>query len=683
MPDRRYTRWMRIRLLSVVAVLAVLSGFVIWRIWTLQVSQSEWLGKLARNQYLKEVTLEPMRGAIADRNGAPMAVSVMTDSVFVMPRELVDSKAATRDLATALGLDPIRLGERLSKRKQFTWVKRRITPAESKRVRALEHKGIHLTAESRRFYPVRELAASLIGFAGDGKGLEGLELLYDGRLRGSTVLAQGLRDAHGNMLFADGVGHAEHGDSTRIDLTIDLTIQEIVEAELERAVRETGARRGIAVVMDPHTGEVLAMATAPSFNPNEYSKYAQSRFRNRAVGDCFEPGSTLKIFTLATALQAGSIGLADQFDCGPGKLKVGPHTIHDSGHLVAGQVPLPDVLIHSKNTCTAMIGLELGRERLYAGLRSFGFGRKTDIDLPGESRCLLRPAKAWYDVDLATISFGQGVSVSAIQLTAALSAVANGGVYMRPLIVRSIRGGNAEALQRFEPEPLGRVVDERWAREIGRMMVGVTEPGGTGTRGAIPGYSVAGKTGTAQKPDPIAGGYSKDKRVASFMGFVPAESPRIAALVVLDEPQTSRYGGVVAAPVFSSIGEKVLSYLGVYPVQAAKPQDLENETPVEMAGAELTEDWNLDGPVETPAAPALEAGAMRLPDVRGLSSRAALRKLAAFGLDVAVEGSGRVARQQPRPGSPVRTPGRVVLELERIRSAGTELAGSSGELASR
>jgi len=685
-PDRKYTRWMRIRLLSVVGLLAALALVVLYRIWTLQVSQAEWLKGLAQDQYLKEIVLEPMRGAIVDRNGVPLAVSVLTDSVYVMPDELDDPDRAARRLAGVLGLHAGRLARKLVERKRFTWIERRLPPGKSDRVRELKITGVHMTRESRRYYPARELLSTVIGFAGDGRGLEGLELLFDGRLRGSTVLAQGLRDARGKVLFSDGFGGGYNAEGTRLVLTIDLTIQEIVEGELERAVRETGARRAFAVVMDPRTGEILAMANTPSFNPNTYWKYSQQSYRNRALTDCFEPGSTMKVFTIAAALQNGAIGPDETFDCGSGRLQVGPHTIHDSGHRGRGRVPLPDVLIHSKNTCTAMIGMRLGRQSLYDGLHAFGFGRRTGVDLPGESRCRLHRPDRWYDLDLATISFGQGVSVNALQMTAALCAGANGGVWMRPLIVREIRGPDSHTVQRFEPEPAGRVLDRRWAALLKEMMVGVVEPGGTGARGAIPGFRVAAKTGTAQKADPIAGGYSEDKRVASFMGFVPADDPRIAALVVIDEPATSPYGGVVAAPVFARICEATLAYLGVFPEGEQQPASLVSRSGlVRQENTSGADDAVEGATLEGRSAPAKRSGSLaggpqRMPDLRGLSVREALRLLAPRGLDVVFEGSGRVVRQRPAPLTPVSSPARICLVLDRRRPAGTELAGSRGRV---
>jgi cell division protein FtsI (penicillin-binding protein 3) len=677
MAKRRNTRWMRIRLFSVAGLMLLCALGLLYRIWTLQVSQSGWLEGLAQEQYLKEITLEPMRGAIVDRHGAPMAVSVMTDSIFAMPREMADKRNTARKLANVLELDPNTLDEKFSSRKHFTWIKRRVPPREVERVRELNLPGVYFTRESRRYYPSRELAGSIVGFAGDGRGLEGVELIFDGRLRGSTVLAQGLRDAHGNLLFADGINPQDFSSGGKLVLTIDLTIQEIVETELDRAVRQSRARAGTAVVIKPRSGEILAMANVPLFNPNTFWRYARSapqRFRNRAVTDCYEPGSTMKVFTMAAALQQGVVEPGESIDCGRGRLEVGDHIIHDSSGKKHDRLLLGEVLVHSSNVGMAHIAERLGKSGLWGGLRRFGFGRRTGVDLPGESRCVLRQPDSWSDVGLATVSFGQGVSATPLQLVTALGAVANGGVWMRPLVVKEIRGPRDELLQKFEPEPAGRVLDSRWAKVLTRMMVGVTQAGGTGARAAVPGFDVAGKTGTAQKVDPIAGGYSKDKRVASFMGFVPAEQPRIALRVVVDEPETSPYGGVVAAPAFARMAAGILRYLGVFPrgqLMASPAEEVEAEEA--EAEEELVE--LLPHPVAPPS-----PGPNPMPDLRGFSVREALRVLSERGVEVTVVGSGRVQRQDPPPGAAVGRPVTVSLILERRAEVieldvfGTELA---------
>ncbi len=415
----------------------------------------------------------------------------------------------------------------------------------------------------------------------------------------------------------------------------------------------------MAIVMDPNTGEILAMSNAPSFNPNVYWKFSQSSYRNRVVADCYEPGSTMKVFSLSTALDLGVTKPGKVYDCGGGVFRVGPHAIHDSGHHGKGPVSLWNVLVQSRNTCTAKIALEMGAQPLWDGLNSFGFGRKTGIELPGESHCSLRRANKWYDVDLATIAFGQGVSVTTLQLATALSAVANGGVWMKPQIIREMRGNSG--VRRFAPQAQGRVIKPENALIMRDMMIGVTHKGGTGTRAAIPGFEVAGKTGTAQKPDPIAGGYSKDKRVASFMGFVPADNPRLAIVVVVDEPQSSPYGGVVAAPAFARIAEATLAYLGVYPKQhvAKKPKDgmvaqAEKQSSSAEEGVILDEAASADGVSRTTK---WVKGMM--PDLIGRSAREAIQRLTPNGYEVVLKGSGRIKSQSPKAGTQ-RRPGAII-----------------------
>ncbi len=666
---------MRIRVLLATGFLLVCTAVVLYRVWNLQVNQSSWLRELSQGQYLKEITLEPMRGPIEDRQGAPMAVSVMTESVFAMPGQLTDPRLAGKKLAQVLGLDPKRLVRKLSSRKHFTWVKRRLSTELAQQVRDLSLPGVHFTAESRRFYPSRDLASSVIGFAGDGRGLEGVELMFDGELRGSTVLAQGLRDARGQLLFSEGVELPALVRGGGLVLTLDRTIQEIAETVLEETVSSTGAKAATAIVLEPHSGEILAMANVPTFNPNTFWKFTAARFRNRAVTDCYEPGSTLKIFTMAAALSAGVLQPEDRIDCQRGSFVIGAHTIHDSHRGGFEELTPAEILMNSSNIGIAKIGARLGKQALYQGLRQFGFGRKTGIDLPGESRCRLRKAERWSDVGLATISFGQGISITPLQLTVAMGSIANGGVWMRPLVIKEIRGPANELVERFEPEPAGRVVSPAVARLLTHMMVKVTEPGGTGTGAAIAGLKVAGKTGTAQKVDSITGGYSKDRRVASFVGFVPADRPRVVVLVVVDEPTSSPYGGVVAAPAFARIADGALRYLGVFAeeelprAEAMVPAPVQNVPPKqeESVLAELSGQAN--------PSPRIVLALERLPDLRGLSVRQALGRLAPAGLEVVVSGSGRVKSQQPPPGSPVARTTLVKLGLEKSpNAAGTEIA---------
>ncbi len=665
MPDRRNIRWLRVRLFGVVGILSLALLAVLWRIANLQLVQVDWLQGLAREQYLKEISLEPMRGPILDRNGNPLALSIMTDSLFAVPREVVDAERTARELSKALGLPEAALKKKLSSQKHFVWIQRRLPPDEAERIRSLKLAGLHFTRESRRFYPARELGASVIGFAGDGRGLEGLELLFDGTLRGTQVMAQGLRDARQQMLLAEGLGARESSGGGTVVTTLDLTLQEIAERELARAVLESRAAGGSVVLMDPMTGEILALANQPGFNPNTFGKARPEQRRNRALVDCFEPGSTLKSIVVAEALQAGVVRPNESIDCRAGGLVVSGHVINDSHPQGAVPLSLREVLVRSSNVGMARIGLRLGRERLHDALLNWGFGQRSQTGFPGENACPLRPARSWPEVEVATASFGQGVSVTAVQLAAGYAALANGGVLMQPLLVKEIRGARDQVLQRFEPEPLGRVVSEKHAETLRGMLEGVVEPGGTGTAAAVPGFRVAGKTGTAQKADPLIGGYSKDKRIASFVGFVPSRRPRLVILVVVDEPATSPFGGVVAAPVFARIAEAALPYLGVFPdsLVAGAPILETSRTPPARESLPLLDD-------EPEPEPTLAQGTgLVVPDVQGLSLREALRRLGQRGLEAVAQGYGRVKRQAPGAGTSIQPLARVQLVLDRGEGA--------------
>jgi len=406
----------------------------------------------------------------------------------------------------------------------------------------------------------------------------------------------------------------------------------------------------MALVMESDSGRILAMANYPSYNPNSYSKYSQAEIRNRTVADSFEPGSTFKVFLIAAALEEKIIRPGDMFNCENGSYKIADRTIHDTHSY--GRLSVSDVLKYSSNIGAAKIGFKLGDERLFRYLRNFGFGERTGIDLPGESPGNLRNNRRWYGVDLANISFGQGVSASAIQLTAAVSAVANGGTLMKPYIVDRILDDSGQEVQKFEPQALHRVISAETAQQVSRMMESVTGNGGTGTNATVDGFRVAGKTGTAQKADPVTHSYGA-KRTASFIGFIPADKPKLTILVVIDEPKTSQYGGVVAAPAFRAIAQNSLAYMKVTPqsdpgkqtklAQAKTGQTAENPP--------LYNDSMSEGdPVEIQG-----NGAVVMPDFRGMSMRRVLQVMEKRNINIRLLGSGRAAEQSPPPGQMIRS----------------------------
>ncbi len=617
-------------------------GLVVVRAFQLQVlGEDEWR-KRAERQHQKVIPLTPQRGTIYDRNGEELALSIEVDSIYIEPKKVVDSGTSARTLARTLSLPYASVKAKLTSNRGFLWLKRQVSPRESEMVKALDLDGVNFIKEHRRFYPNSELGAQVVGFTGiDPAGLEGVELEYDSVLLGQGGYLVIERDALGRGIGSGDslVQGASKGNS--LFLTIDKNLQYIAEKELAAGVRQVRARAGTVVVMDPWTGEVLAMASQPDYNPNAFGKYRPSQWRNRAICDTFEPGSTLKPFVVAAALNEGVARWGQKIDCENGSFRVGGKVIHD--HHRYQDLTLQDVVKFSSNIGSAKIGKALERERTYQYLTGFGFGQSTGIDLPGEVSGLLREPSKWFEIDLAAISFGQGLTVTPLQLARAVGAVANGGYLMNAKVVSKVVSNQGEVVSNPHPRAVRKVVSEEVARMVRDMMVMVTEEGGTGTLGAVPGFKVAGKTGTAQKVDPVTGGYSVDKRVASFVGFVPAEAPRLVVVVVVDEPEGQTYGGLVAAPIFSRIASQGLRHLKVSPTQplqqAPLPAVMEVSMPVSQAAVA-----RFDGaPGDSP----------NMPDFTGLSYRQALQAMEQTGVNVRLQGHGRVVEQSPAPGRPL------------------------------
>lgn len=637
-------KWAKLRIRMIGGLFVFFFAITSARAFFLQVLKKDQLVKLAERQHQKIVPLTPVRGAIYDRNNAPLAVSVEMDSCYAEPRNIDNISEAAAKLSPLLGMTREQLAKKLAGNKGFTWLQRRIAPELAQKIRDLQIDGIGFVKESKRFYPNAEMAGAVIGFTGlDPEGLEGIELKYDATILGNTGYLVTERDALGRDIATKGgavVKNASKGHS--VTLTLDKNIQYIAEKELAAAVEASRAKGGMALVMEPGTGRVLAMSNYPQFNPNSYSKYPPGLLRNKNITDSFEPGSTFKVFLIAAALEEKVISPADGFNCEGGSYSIGGRTIHDTHKY--GRLSVAEVLKYSSNIGAAKIGSRLGQERLYSYLRAFGFGSRSGIDLPGEVSGYMRDRSQWFAVDLATISFGQGVSVSALQLATAVSAVANGGTLMKPYLVEKIADENGTVLQQFSPQARQRVVSSETSRTVARMMEGVTTDGGTGMNAAVEGFRVAGKTGTAQKVDPITRGYSVDKRTASFIGFVPADNPKLTILVIIDEPKTSPYGGVVAAPAFKAIAAQSLCYLNVPPAKVDKTK----KEPVIQAKKEL-EPVN---PVDAAAEGTINEGGegVVMADFRGQSMRQVLRIMEKRGLNVKLIGSGRVVEQSPPAG---------------------------------
>ncbi|HET6961125.1 MAG TPA: penicillin-binding transpeptidase domain-containing protein, partial [Terriglobia bacterium] len=656
----------------------LLSGFfLIWsvllisRFVHLQIFQYADLNARAERQQSRSFQISPQRGTIYDRRGRELAVSVNVDSVYAIASEIGDKKQAADALAQALGLKRQILLARLKGTRGFLWLKRKVDYAEVAKVKALALRGVYLEKESKRFYPNRELAAHVLGYVGmDDEGLSGLEFAYQrkiGGLPGRVLLRSDARQ----VSFSSLEKAPEPGED--LVLTIDQTLQYIAEQELAAQVKQSNALGGTVIVMEPHSGEILAMASHPAFNPNHYAKYSSEYWRNRAILSIYEPGSTFKIFTAATALEEHLARPDDLIDCMNGSIVVGKHRIRD--HKPYGVLPVREVVAYSSNVGAVQLGFRIGKERFEKYIRTFGFGAPTSVDLPGEAKGLLRPSSQWPTVTLANIAMGQGIGVTPMQLVTAVSSIANGGYRVKPRIVLRSRSSTVEKVS-FEPEAdRSRILSSRTTSELTEMLTGVVKRG-TAKGSQLEGFSAAGKTGTAQKIDPN-GRYSHSRFIASFVGFAPAERPALAMVVTIDEPRGHYYGGEVAAPVFRNIAEQALRYLSISPDQELTPAQMAKRRQLQASIPDLAHDqfepvnavWEGEDappssqpvssssalPVTETEAPGSfsESATIEVPDLRGRSMRAAIAELSKIGLQLGAFGSGLVVEQSPAPTSKV------------------------------
>lgn len=546
-----------------VVLLALLCGFgvVLFRLVSLQVLQAAELATKADRQHQKTVSLEGARGTIVDRHGKILAMNVEVPSVFGVPTALDNPTQTARSLSPILRLRSDELERKLRQDRSFVWLARKLDPEQGHLLDRLPPDGVGVVMEGRRFYPKGPLLSHVLGFSGmDGEGLEGVEHRYESYLRGEKRMMVLQRDALGRTVFPKGLVEKNPAPGHSLTLTIDEVIQYIVERELDGAVSRSRAKSGAMIVLDPETGALLAMAVSPRFDPNTVSALTADRWRNKALTDAYEPGSTMKAVLAAAAIEERVVKPTTMVFGEHGRMLVANTVIHD--HEKLGWVSFAQVIQKSSNIGAAKTGVALGDQRLYRYLRAFGFGQRTEIDLPGEGQGLVKHVKDWGRRSVASISMGQEIAVTPIQLVSAVAAIANGGQLMKPYIVSEVRDADGRLLKQVQPQVKRRVVSSETAKSVTKILEGVVTDG-TGGRAAIPGFRVAGKTGTAQKFDPKTGTYSTSQFVASFIGYVPAEHPRLVMLAMVDEPQGETLGGNVAAPVFSRVGEQVLSYLGV------------------------------------------------------------------------------------------------------------------------
>ncbi len=663
-------------------------GALAYRAVTLMVIPDPQLEASIASQYQSTVVLNPKRGSILDRHGHELAASVTLDSVFADPALVEDPLGAARELAPVLELPEDELLRKLRLEGRFVWLRRQVDPAIGDRVRELGIRGVRCTAEAHRTYPNGQLGGQLLGFAGiDGNGLEGLESRYDEILMGEKETYVALRDGRRRNITPEGIVVKRSTEGQSITLTIDRQIQFITEQALGRVVEAYTPRGAFAIVMDPDNGDILALANMPALDPNHFTEYERGTFRNRAVADTFEPGSIMKPFLMASALDIGAIQPGEEFDCEHGSLRIGRNTIHDTHPY--DLMTIEEILQVSSNIGSAKIAQRMGAETLHDAYQRCGFGRATGVDLAGESGGILRGWKSWRRIGLATHAFGQGVSVTGMQLASALGAIVNGGTLYRPRVILEIVGRKGQVVDTREPTVVDRPFSAAAADSVREMMGLVVLEGGTGPKARLEHYTSGGKTGTAQKVNSETGRYDRSMWVSSFIGFAPLEDPELVIVVVVDEPQGKHYGGTVSGPVFKEIASRSLQTMGLPPMaswmvngedpdQVAQGDALvggiggeapagvgDGEDPGSAEPGSADPAVPVDGGLDEPEADgqlAMSVGELvdhldglpTMPDLGGLTLRPALRALADHSLDVQVEGSGFLVRQTPAAGVPVR-----------------------------
>ena len=667
-------RWLIVWCLAVVWIAIILA-----RLSYLQLFRySEYLAKAQRQQQ-RIFEISPMRGTIYDRKSRELAVSLPMDSVFADPGEITDVGMVARLLSRVLDVPSQDLETRIDEAHTPVRLARKVPPETVQRISDMNLKGVFFQKENRRVYPQRELAASVLGYVDvDEKGSGGIEYSLDKQILGRPgkmmVLADGRRQWYDRS-------EASADPGANVTLTIDETVQYIAEKELAQAIEETHAKAGTVVVEDPNSGELLAVANWPTFDPNDPGKYPDEDRIDRAVASAYEPGSTFKVITLTGAIENGVANADELVDCQMGQILVAGRLIHDWKKF--GVLSVREILEHSSDVGAIKLGLRLGAPRFYDTARAFGIGQSTGIELPGENRGLLRPVENWSASSIGSLAMGQEVSLTPIQLISAIAAVANGGMLYPPHVVREIRGGTPGALRPLR-EPR-QATDGRTAATIREMMEGVIREG-TGKPARLDGYTAAGKSGTAQKIDPLTGRYSRTQYNSSFVGFAPVNSPAITILVVLDSPVGPHHGGEVGGPVFRRVAEQVLAYLGVShdvptasdgeTAQNSRPHQGPNsrETDADEGGRQRFADAiQKTSLASAPPTMAFSDQSIAVPSLTGQSVRGVTELCSRLGLAPTLIGTGIALEQFPEAGVEVLPGSQVMVRFGRP----VELEGTS------
>ncbi len=676
-----------VRLLIIAGVAILWMGAVFGRLTYLQLFRhSDYLSRALRQQQ-RSFEITPERGAIYDRNGQPLAMSVQVDSAFAVPSEIADENLAARLLSGVINKPQEEIEARFESSRSFAWIARKLPPEKADAISKLNLKGIYLQKENQRFYPKRDLAAHVLGFVDvDEKGLSGIERQLESQIRGKSERIVVMADA--KQRWFDG-GQARRERPLSVVLTLDEKIQYTAERELAAAIAKTRATAGTVIVMNPNTGEILALANWPKFNPNKAGDAPSENWMNRAVSAIYEPGSTFKLITLAAAFDQNITRPDEVFDCENGAVYISGHRIRD--HKPFGLLTVSNILAKSSDVGAIKIALRLGAPKFYEYIRAFGFGTTTGVELPSESRGRLARLEDWKPISVGSISMGQEIGITPLQLTTAVSAIANGGLLYKPQIVAELRRGEKalppdELLDPAEPK---RVIRPETAATLRQLMEGVVLLGGTGPAAHLDGWTSAGKTGTAQKIDPSTGRYSPTQYIASFTGFAPINNPAVTILVSLDSPVGLHEGGQVAAPVFKRIAEQVLAYLDVprdvplnpkliqtaYMKQATEdPSALEDFSSVDFSGqpdpppsasqlakTDRQEQADPNKPVLTVAVD--QGGDIEVPDFSGKTVRDVADVALRLGLDPVLVGSNLATEQSPPPGAKVRHGAKITVQF--------------------
>ncbi len=672
------------RALFVAAFIGFWMFVVSARLVYLQFSQYDSLANRARQQQQNAIETSPQRGELLDRHGAELARSVQTVSLFLDPEGL---DAATLDhsaqqIAKILKLKESDLAKdfrgALDEKRRFIWIARRLDADLAGKITALNLPGIHSQLEPKRFYPNGSLAAHVLGYVGlDGQGLGGVEQSYNQKISGEPGQLFIEKDANGKAYESYEIA-AKPGQT--VVLTIDQSIQYLAEQALQSAVQRSRAKSGTVIVLDPRSGDVLALANAPTFDPNRVAEAKPETRSNWALQNIYEPGSTFKIVAFSAALEKKLAKPEDHIDCQMGAITIAGRVIHD--HHPYGSLTLIEALAKSSNIAAIKLGLRVGDETMYDYIKRFGFGSKTGIELPGETVGIVRKVERWQPSSIGSIAIGQEVGVTPVQMVAAFGALANDGVRVAPHLVREVRSGDGTVVYRAEPEQR-RVISAETAIALRGMLEGVTL-NGTAKKAQLDGYSAAGKTGTAQKIDPKTKTYSSTKFVGSFVGFAPVSNPQVVIIVVIDEPAGAYHGGDVAAPIFREVAEQILPALGVEPDIETKsvPQLIAqvNDNPERVA--KLREEQMQSEQQRQATMPTVDNNggrggevvyavatkkAILMPDLRGRSVRDVARTCAQLGLQLEARGEGRVLKQNPSAGTEVSTGQFIYVDFGRLQ----------------